>query len=197
MARGLSAGAIASVTSETPARTVAIELDFPSGFVRMNGSPADIILGGNTFLGVGGLGAITAIEESAELRSYDLSVQLSGVPRDSIAIALAEAYQGRRGSVWEVPLDPTTYQPIADPILFFRGRMDQLDIRVGDTATVSVRLQNRLADWERPKLRRYTDEDQRRAHPGDLGLRYVASTVDKQLLWPAKAWWDNNPAPRR
>lgn len=197
MARGLTSAAIAAVTSETPVRTVAIELDFPSGFVRINGSPADIVLGGNTFLGVGGLGAITTIEESAELRSFDLSVQLSGIPRDSIALALAEAYQGRRGSVWEVPLSPTTYQPLADPILFFRGRMDQLDIRIGDTATVSVRLQNRLADWDRPKLRRYTDEDQRRVHPGDLGLRFVAATVEKQLLWPAKAWWDNNPAPRR
>jgi hypothetical protein len=197
MARGLSSAAIASVTSETPIRTVAIELDFPSGFVRINGSPADISLNGNIFLGVGGLGAITTVEESAELRAFDLSVQLSGVPRDSVAIALSQAYQGRRGSVWEVPLSPTTYQPVDAPILFFRGRMDQLDITVGDTATVSVRLQNRLADWDRPKLRRYTDEDQRRAHPGDLGLRFVAATVEKQLLWPAKGWWDNNPPPKR
>lgn len=184
MSRGLTAAAIAATSSEVPIRTLAIELDFPSGFVRINGSPADITVAGNLFLGVGGLGAVTVLEESAELRSFDLSVQLSGIPRDSIALALIQAYQGRRGTLWEVPFDPATYLPVADPVIVFRGRMDQMDVRVGDTATVSVKLLNRLADWERPKIRRYTDQDQQRAHPGDKGLRFVAATTEKAIDWP-------------
>lgn len=82
-------------------------------------------------------------------------------------------------------------------MIIFRGRMDQMDVRVGDTATVTVKLLNRMADWERPKVRRYTDQEQQRQYPGDNGMRFVASTVDKTLLWPARSWWDNNPASRK
>lgn len=193
MSRNLTTAAAAAVASEVPIRTVAVSLDFPSGVVRFNGSPASIFIGGAEFLGVGGLGAITVIDESSELRSYDLSISLSGIPRDSIALALTQAYQGRRGTVWEVPLDPTSYQPIADPILFFRGRMDQLDVSIGDSAAVAVKLLNRLGDWERPKLVRYTDQDQKRLHPGDRGFEFVNATTEKEIEWPGKEWSKANP----
>ncbi|MBK1656841.1 hypothetical protein CKO45_01190 [Paracraurococcus ruber] len=179
-----------AITSETPARTVAVSLDFPSGFVRINGSPSDITIGGQIFLGVGGLGAISVVEESAELRAYDLSVSLSGVPRDSVSIALNQEYQGRAGVVYEVLLDQATWLPLSDPLVVFRGRMDMLDIRMGETATVSVKLLNRLADWERPKVRRFTPEDQERLYPGDKGLAFVPATVEKELIWPNRSWWE-------
>lgn len=192
MSRGLTTAAANAVASETPLRTVAVELDFPSGFTRANGSPSDLTLFGNTFIGVGGLGAISVVEESAELRAYDLTLQLSGVPRDAVAVSLTEAYQGRRGTVWEVLLDPATYLPIADPITIFRGRMDQMTVSLGDTATVRVTLLNRLADWERPRVSRYTDEDQKRLHPEDDGFKFLPSTTEKQLIWPARSWWDHH-----
>jgi hypothetical protein len=64
-------------------------------------------------------------------------------------------------------------------------------------ASVTVRLENRLADWERPRLRRYTDEDQQRAHPGDKGFEFVTSTVDKDIVWPASNWSPASPAAAR
>lgn len=188
MSRGLTVAALNATSSEVPIRTVAIELDFPSGFVRMNGSPASLTLNGNEFLGVGGLGAITVAEETAELRAFDLTVSLSGIPRDSVALALTQAYQGRRGTIWEVPISAATYLPIADPIVIFKGRMDQLDVRIGDTATVSVKMLNRLADWERPKLRRYTDIEQKMRNPSDNGLRFVAASAEKMIVWPGLGW---------
>lgn len=190
MSRGLTVAAATAVTDERPCRTVAVALDFPSGWVRINGSPVDLTIGGNLFTGIAGLGAISAVDEAAELRSYDLTVSLSGVPVDAVSLALAEAYQGRAGVVWEVPLSRTTGAPIADPIVVFRGRMDTMTIEMGQTATVTVTLQNRLADWERPRVLRYTDEDQKRLHPGDKGLEFVPATTEKQIVWPAAAWWD-------
>lgn len=188
MSRGLTTVAASAVAAETPLRTVAIELDFPSGFTRVNGSPSDLTLNGQVYIGIGGLGAISAVEESSELRAYDLTLQLSGVPRDAVALALAEAYQGRRGTVWEVLLDPVTYAPLLDPIVVFRGRMDQMTVTLGDTATVKVTLLNRLADWERPRVRRYTDEDQKRIYPFDDGFKFVAATTEKPIIWPANSW---------
>jgi hypothetical protein len=188
MSRDLEADALAAVQEEVVRRTIAVEMDFPSGYVRFTGSPFDIVINGNTFSGVGMLGSVSAVEEAAELRAYGLVVQLSGIPRDAIAIALQQAYQGRRAAVWDVPLDASD-QPVADPILIFRGRMDTMEITLGTTASVRVRLENRLADWERPRVRRYTSEDQRRVYPNDRGFEYVSATAEKEVAWPAASYW--------
>jgi hypothetical protein len=187
MSRGLTAAALTAVSGETVSRTLAVELSFPSGFARFCGAPFDLTIGGATFTGVGQLGNVSAAEESAELRAYGLTVRLSGIPRDNIASALTEAYQGRPATVWEVPLD-ADWRPVADPVLIFRGRMDQMDIALGDTAAVTVRLENRLADWERARVRRYTDEDQQRRHAGDLFFRFLPATVEKEIIWPARSF---------
>ena len=138
MTRGLTGTVAAAVAAEQAARTVAIELDFPSGMARWNASPMDIVIDGATFLGVGMLGSISVTEESAELRAYGLTVVLSGIPRDAITLALIQGYQGRRGTVWEVPLNPVTHAVLANPVVIFRGRMDTMDIELGEAALVRV-----------------------------------------------------------
>jgi hypothetical protein len=188
MTRGLTPAALAAVTAEVVTRTLAVELDFPAGVVRYAGCPQDLTIAGQTFLGVGALGSVSAAEESGELRAYGLTVALTGIPRDLVAVALQQAYQGRRATVWEVPLAPTGL-PVADPIVIFRGRMDTMEVALGDTATVRVRLENRLTDWDRPRVRRYTDEDQRAQHPDDRGLEFVSSTSEKELIWPARTFF--------
>lgn len=189
MSRGLTTAAATAATSEIVARTVAVELDFPSGFVRVNGSVASVVIGGNEFIGIGGLGGISAAEESAELQAYGLSVSLSGIPRDAIALALVEAYQNRPATVWEVLLNRDTWQPIADPVVIFRGRMDQMNVSLGQTATVEVRLENRLVDWERPRIRRYTSEDQQVLHPTDRGFEFVTDVAEREIVWPAASFF--------
>ncbi len=195
MTRSMTTAAANAVQAETVMRTCAVELDFASGFVRLAGSPMDLSFGGNTFVGVGALGGISRIEESAELRSYGLTLKLAGVPRDTVAIAMGQHYQGRAGTVWEVPLDATTHLPIADPIVVFRGRMDQMVVSLGDPSTIALTMTNRLADWERPRLRRYTDEDQKRVYGTDRGFEFVTATADKEIIWPSKGFTgDNGPS---
>lgn len=189
MTRGLTTSASAAVQGEIVARTMAVELDFPSGFVRWNGTPRDITFAGRTFLGIGMLGSISVIEEGAELRAYGLTLQVSAIPRDMVSIALGQNYSGRRATLWEVPLSQYD-EPVADPFIVFRGRMDQMDISVGTSATVTVRLENRLADWERPRIRRYTDADQKTRYPTDQAFRFVSATTDKELVWPAKGFFN-------
>ena len=81
-------------------------------------------------------------------------------------------------------------QPIADPIIIFRGRMDLMEISLGEEGVVRVRLENRLADWERPRVRRYTAEDQEAEHPGDLGFRFLSVTTEKELIWPNRTFFE-------
>lgn len=190
MTRTLTPAVTSAIAAEQVARTVAVELDFPSGAARWNASPASITIDGNTFLGVGALGSISVTEESAELRAYGLTLQLTGIPREAIALGLLRGFQNRAGTVWEVPLDPDTFAVLTRPVVIFRGRMDTLDVQLGDTAVVTVALENRLADWDRPRIRRYTDEDQQQAFPGDTGFRFVPSTTEKEIVWPGREFFE-------
>lgn len=187
MTRNLTSAVAGAVQGEQVARTVAVALDFPSGIARFNSSPTDITFGGATYLGVGILGSVSVTEESAELRAYGLTITLSGIPRDAFALALLQGYQGRRGSVWEVPLNPTTFAVLANPVLIFRGRMDTMQIGLGANAAVTVALENRLTDWDRPRMSRYTDEDQQAAQPGDTGFRFVSAMAEREIIWPGRA----------
>jgi hypothetical protein len=187
MSRGLASAALAAVQTEVVSRTIAVALDFPSGFARYCGAPFDLVIDGATFLGVGALGGVSVVEEGIELRAYGLEVMLTGIPRDNVALALTEAYQGRRATVWEVPLDASN-APVADPAVVFRGRMDQMNVSLGETASVTVRLENRMADWERARVRRYTDEEQRRDYPTDAFFGFLSATVEKDLIWPARTF---------
>lgn len=187
MTRGLSPLQQSAAADEQVARTVAVELDFPDGFARFHGGHETIMIGDAEFLGVGQLGSISVAEESAELRAYGLTVKLSGVPRDAVAYALGQAYQGRKGTVWEVQLDPATYQVIG-ALVVFRGRMDQLDIALGAQASVTCRLENRLADWDRPRILRFTDDEQRRRDPNDGSFRFLSATTEKEIIWPSRSF---------
>ena len=70
------------------------------------------------------------------------------------------------------------------PILCYAGRMDQPTILEGtDTSTISISVENRLADLQRRIERRFTDRDQRLQYPADTGVAYVAWTMDWNGAW--------------
>jgi hypothetical protein len=184
MTRGLGTAAAAAVQQEVVTRTSAVELLFASGPLRLNGSQAPLIIGGQEYLGVGVMGSISAVSEVAEIQSSGLTLSLAGIPRDVVAIAMAEPYQGRPATVFEVLLDEAG--AVIEAIVIFRGRLDQMNIRLGELAQIEVTLEDRLTDMDRPALSRYTPEDQARAHPGDKGLDFVSRTVEQEVIWPSR-----------
>lgn len=187
MTRAVTAAALTEAAGEAPRALLLAELDFPSGFVRVNSSDRSIFFdsaaggGDEEFKGVGELGAVSPIGETGELQASGLELSLSGIDPDNITAAFENA-QGRPGKVWLGFLD-ADYALVADPVLMFSGRIDNVTVELGQTGTVRVALENRLVAWERPKIRRYTNEDQQQRFAGDLFLEFVAQTVDKELLW--------------
>lgn len=159
-----------------------VEMDFPSGFLRVNNSGQNFDWGGYTWIGVGALGSIDQITEASDLSAQGLGFSISGVPTEYISTALGQKYQGRSCKVWFAPLD-SNHQVIADPIGSFNYRMDTMDIELGQTATIRVSAESRLVDWERNNVSRYTDEEQQRLYPGDLGLQFVPQMAEKEIRW--------------
>jgi hypothetical protein len=96
---------------------------------------------------------------------------------------VSEPIQGQRAQLWLGFLDEN-FALITDPVLIFDGRMDTLEITDGGpTAVISLAVENRLRDLERPRLRRYTDADQQSRYPGDRGLEYVPSVQNLDIPW--------------
>ena len=163
-----------------------IELDFSSGFIRLNSTVSAYQFESNTYTGVGDLGEITAVQERGDIQSTSLTVGLQGVDSQFISIALDQDYQGRSAKMWLGFLDASLIL-IADPTLIFKGRMDTMPIVIGHGAKVQVTIESRLADLFRPRIRRFNNADQQERFPADKGLEFVESRVEKELVWqPAR-----------
>jgi hypothetical protein len=157
--------------------------DFQSGAVRVWSGIGTKSWGGNDYTGLGHLGTVAPIEETADVRANGVSFQLSGVPSALIATVLGDNYQGRTVKLWLGFLDSAD-AIIADPYLIFAGRMDNVEIDEGpETAVIRVQAESRLIDLQRSRERRYTHEDQQIDFPGDLGLEYMATAQSTPFMW--------------
>lgn len=180
--RPLTADMLAALAAENVRPIMFVALDFSGGMVRLHSGVGSMIFGGNTYVGTGQLGKISTIEEATELQAYGLKLELSGIPNTLINTALSEHYQGRSANIWLGALT-AAHTLIADPTLVFFGRMDNIEIQVGDTATLILAVENKLVDWDRPRIRRFNNADQQAEYPGDLGCEFVEVTANKTIFW--------------
>lgn len=191
MAHSIDSGVLAAAQAEVVRVVVLVALAFDEGFVRLNSAPFDITIDADadgvaeTYTGVGELGKISNIQEGAELQPYTGTFSLTGLDPAMIALAVGSHYQGRTAKQWLAFLD-SGHAVIGAPFLAFWGRMDTMKVQIGATAEVTLTVQSRLADWENPRIRRYTNEDQLQLYPGDKGFEFVAQMVEKKLNWGGK-----------
>lgn len=181
--RTLTTDVANALAAENVTPILFVELDFLSGFMRVHSGVGPLTAEGNTYTGVGTLGQVETIEESTELQAYGLRLGLSGIPNTLIGTALNENYQGRAVRVLVGVLN-ASHALIASPVVVFAGRMDNMQITLGpETASISLNAENRLIDWDRPRVRRYNNADQQAEYPGDLGFEFVEQMVNKTLFW--------------
>lgn len=184
MSRDMTAAAITAAESEVVRVVLMADLDFESGHFRVHTGAGTLYFLGNPFIGIGDIGKVSELEETAQVQSSGLSLALSGIDPDLLSVALGENYQGRDVVLYLGLLD-AGLQLIQDPVTLWRGRMDTMNIVLGETATITVTAKNPLADWDRPRVRRYNNEDQQAKYPGDLGLEFVEKSINKEILWGA------------
>jgi hypothetical protein len=182
MSRSLTLAAESASLAPHLRPVLLVALDLASGPVRFSTADRTLSFAGEDYLAVGDLGRIAPFGEPTDLSVEGVAIELSGIPSTYIDIAMAENVQGRRARLWLGLLDDG-YALIADPVLIFRGRMDTIDIRLGESATVVATVENRMADWDRPRVRRYTHADQIARFPADKGLEFVSQTAEREILW--------------
>lgn len=186
MSRDLSAEFEAAIQSGTLRRVRFFEAEFASGTTRLWTGSHEITWDGKVWQGIGALGGVSSIEETTEIKATSVTVFLSGVPSSMISLVLSEVRQGKPGRIWEGGLSDSGVV-IADPYKSFEGRLDVAEIdEQGETCTITITYEGRLADLETPRERRYTPADQAIDYPGDKGFDFVGKLQDLVLSWGPK-----------
>lgn len=73
---------------------------------------------------------------------------------------------------------------VSDPYTIFDGFMDIMELSdSGNKANITLRCESQLISLQKTNVRRYTPEDQKIEYPNDLGLEYVTSIQDDEVVW--------------
>ena len=159
---------------------MAVELIFDSGPLRVWNGYGNLTVDGETYVGGGTLISVSAIEETAEIGAKGVSMMLTGVSSSILATALAENYQYRIANIYVGTINGNTVSSYK----VFSGRMDVMTIgEQGDNCTIDLTAESRLIDLERPRLRRWTSEDQKALDPDDKGFEFVNSLQEATIKW--------------
>lgn len=206
---GKDLGAIATNLGNATLRpffAVDLMLDTPIYFWTGLG---DLTIGGVTYTGAGNLLDVNTASETGDIRAANATLALSGIPGSLISVALQTKYHGRiaRIKFGLTGLDEDfLLQENGDFLLqengaaisisvgdgevlttLFVGYMDQMTIDEGpEASTISLTLESKLVDLERPRPIRYTTEGQRVRFPDsvpDLAFEYINDLQDKPLMW--------------
>lgn len=182
MSRNLDASVITALDSSEIRVVLFFSAEFPSGTVRLNSTKSDIVVGGNTYSGTGGLSAVSETEESTDDATGDARFTLTGAAA-GIAMALGENPRGVKVvSMFGFLNSGGTL--IADPTIDFSGRGSHFLVDPGaEISSITLVAYDETGDQERPLEERLTDNEQQHMHSGDIGLQYVASLPNQKFTW--------------
>jgi hypothetical protein len=184
--RSLSNDMVTEVSASQLTPILLASLEF-SPVIYLWSGYGNLVYNSITYLGTGEFGTISPIEETTDLSSRGISLELSGVSTTLIAEALTEDYQGKNCTVLFGALNSSAAL-VSTPITIFSGRMDVMNISDdGTSQTLTMTAENRLMDFRRPREVRYTHQEQLQlrasATIADLGLIYVNAIQEKEIYW--------------
>ena len=198
MARSLSTQMQAVATAGVVRPFLLIDLDFdaPTGTVRLWTGHGDITFNSNTYVGAGDVVSIDDFSESIDLEEAGITLNLTGLNPTVVAYARDEDYQGRTASVRFGALDGSG-NIISDPVIVFQGFMDSMSITdAGESANISLAIESKMILLDRPKIRRYTPEDQKIDYPNDKGFDFVPGMQEAEITWGGKSTFIYAPRER-
>lgn len=194
MSRSLTSSMETAITADLVRPILLLQCKFDSGDLNLWNGIGTLTVSSVDYVGAGTLLAIGEIAESSELQANGITVTLSGITDPLLSKARDEDYQGRELIVKLGAMDAAN-AVIADPVTVFSGFMDTMAINdASETATIQVTVENRLIEFERTRVRRYTAEDQKIDYPNDKGLEFVAEMAEKEIVWGHSSVGTADPA---
>ena len=189
MSRTVPAALLTAIDSDEIEVFYAVDLAFDSANVRLWTGYGNKTINSQTYLGSGNILSIDGLEEVSDLSARGTTLTLNGLDSTILTYALTEEYQGRLVTVyWGIG---------SNTVEVFSGYMDKMTIQdAGNTSTISLTVESRLINLERPNIRRYTSEshaavrlrkwldDGNSGSPAnDTFFDWVTKLQDKQIVW--------------
>jgi hypothetical protein len=188
----LSSDEITALKASTVRLAMLVELQFASETMRLWNGAGTATIDGADWRGVGGFGSIDGLEQVREPVSSKVTMRLSGVSPEVLALAARsnDDVRGRPAYVWTHLMDGD-WQPVGARIPLFWGTMQRINIERSEASEFSggdrvcaLEVENPFAARARPSAGRFTDADQKARFPGDKFCRFVPLQRSQVIVWP-------------
>jgi hypothetical protein len=174
---------LASLVSETIRPGFLASIGFHTATEYIWSGLGNLVYAGNTYKGVGSLGKIGSVSESTEVRAIGTTVTLSGIDPALLSECLNDIQLGAPAAIYFALFD-AALNILGTPYPLFIGTVDQPVIQIGvKEMSISLKLENKLANLQRANMRRYTAADQRLYYPNDTAFNWVEILNDLALKW--------------
>lgn len=156
------------------------------------------------YLGAGGLGQISPIEETLQDRAggIKLRLQITDETAGSIFEELTQQdFFQREAVILFATRNTITGALHDDPFELWRGRCDVPEMEHGHTLSfVDLIIENEWADGDRATNELYSDAQLQSEYSGDLGFQFLNDLVHKSVPWvfnDAGTFKGPKPGPRK
>lgn len=158
------------------------DLTFVTGTQYVWSGVGSLTYAGNTYTGVGTLGSIGTISEGVDVKANGTTVTLSGIDATLYGDCMNDIQLGASAKLRLALLSQGAI--IGTPQLIFSGLIDQPTVSEGgDTISITLALETRMTNLQRPRMIRYSSADQRLRCPTDNSMQFIEQLNDEALIW--------------
>ncbi|HGN0613605.1 hypothetical protein [Proteus vulgaris] len=163
---------------------LAARLDLKSGVTCVHTGVGQLIIAGETYLGVGSLGEISQLKENKTTSPPQLQLKLAGFDKSLVGMVMNEQSRGREVRLMMVAIGEEG-KPLLAEVLFI-GQITSINVVSGEENAVCVNVSNRFERWSIGLPDRFTDESWSSRRQGDRIFRYVAQMAERAIYWGSK-----------
>ena len=183
MSRAFGAESAAAFIQPNVSIITFVMMDFTSGIVRIHNGLGTYTWGGEEWIGVGSLGAVSQFEEGADVSPYGITLSLSALDADVSGEALNQNYFMRPVNIYIGALSADD-ELLNDPLQIWSGHMDVMTVTAGaENDTITIKCESELAAFDRSSNLKYTDQTQQRFYPGDVFFNFLPKIEGAKIKW--------------
>lgn len=191
MSRTIPAGIDADLDDRFIRPVWFVALDFDTDPLYVHSDIGNISVLSQTWLGVGGLGSISPIEEEAGFSAPGLSLRFDATDDSAGSIfeeLTAQNFQQRGCVVYWTLRDVSTGVLAADPFVVYRGKCDTATAQDGDgTSFVELSVEHEFLDFKRSANLWFSKAAAvNGAYSADTAFDYIAIMKNVSISWGGK-----------
>lgn len=185
MSRSLATDFKTALSSDLVRLAILVKVDTTVPFNVWTGS-GELTIEGDTYVGAGELLSISPTKESSISNPSTKTLSISGLATNAVPTFLAEDVKNKQITIKIAVFNEGGTLASASTHTDFVGFIEQVGFNISESSfTISVSCIEKFQKLFKPAPSRYTPEDQKAKYPGDLGLDYIPTIQDNEIVWKA------------